>query len=254
MSCSNKKYDTLKKIENGYEFEYVFGDPMKTRIYTLKNGLKVYLSKYEDAPRLHILTTVKAGGKNDPKDNTGLAHYLEHMMFKGNKFFGTLDYDKEKPILDSIELFFNNYSKINDPDERKKFYKKIDSISNIASSYAIAGEYDKLISQIGGKKLNAGTHNDYTVYTVDIPSNEIGRFLEIEGLRFQQIVNRLFHTELEAVYEEKNRALDYDSRKSYEELMSKLFPNHPYGTQSVLGTVNHLKNPSITEIKNYFDS
>ena len=74
MSCSNKKYDTLKKIENGYEYEYVFGDPMKTRIYTLKNGLKVYLSKYEDAPRLHILTTVKAGGKNDPKDNTGLAH------------------------------------------------------------------------------------------------------------------------------------------------------------------------------------
>ena len=67
---------------------------MKTRIYTLKNGLKVYLSKYEDAPRLHILTTVKAGGKNDPKDNTGLAHYLEHMMFKGNKHFGTLDYDK----------------------------------------------------------------------------------------------------------------------------------------------------------------
>ena len=254
MSCSNKKYDTLKKIENGYEYEYVFGDPMKTRIYTLKNGLKVYLSKYEDAPRLHILTTVKAGGKNDPKDNTGLAHYLEHMMFKGNKYFGTLDYDKEKPILDSIELFFNNYSKIKDLDKRKKFYKKIDSISNIASSYAIAGEYDKLISQIGGKKLNAGTHNDYTVYTVDIPSNEIGRFLEIEGLRFQQIVNRLFHTELEAVYEEKNRALDNDSRKSYEELMSKLFPNHPYGTQSVLGTVNHLKNPSITEIKNYFDT
>ena len=73
-------------------------------------------------------------------------------------------------------------------------------------------------------------------------------------MRFQQIVNRLFHTELEAVYEEKNRALDNDSRKSYEELMSKLFPNHPYGTQSVLGTVNHLKNPSITEIKNYFDT
>ena len=254
MSCSNKKYETLKKVENGYEYEYVFGDPMKTRIYTLRNGLKVYLSRYEDAPRLHILTTVKAGGKNDPKDNTGLAHYLEHMMFKGNKYFGTLDYNKEKPILDSIELFFNDYSKIKDPTERKKFYKRIDSISNFASTYAIAGEYDKLISQIGGKKLNAGTHNDYTVYTVDIPSNEIGRFLEIEGLRFQQIVNRLFHTELEAVYEEKNRALDNDSRKSYEEMMSKLFPNHPYGTQSVLGTVNHLKNPSITEIKSYFDT
>jgi len=254
LSCSPQKYETKNKTEDGYNYEYVIGDPMKTRIYSLNNGLKVYLSNYENAPRVHVLTTVKAGGKNDPSNNTGLAHYLEHIMFKGNQYFGTQNYSKEKPLLDTIEKFFNTYSKIKNPIERVDFYKKIDSISNLASKFAIAGEYDKIMSRLGEKSLNAGTHNDYTVYTVDIPSNELSRFLELEGLRFQQIVSRLFHTELEAVYEEKNRALDNDDRKTYEELMRNLFPKHPYGTQSVLGTIEHLKNPSITEIKKYFQT
>ena len=251
-SCSPQKYETKKKNENGYEYEYVVGDPLKARIYTLENGLKVYLSNYKNAPRVHVLTSIKAGGKNDPKNNTGLAHYLEHIMFKGNQYFGTQDFEKEKPLLDSIEKYFNEYSKITDPKKRSLFYKKIDSISNEASKFAIAGEYDKIMSQLGEKGLNAGTHNDYTIYTVEIPSNELPRFLELEGIRFQQITSRLFHTELESVYEEKNRALDNDDRKTHEELMRNLFPSHQYGTQSVLGTIEHLKNPSITEIKKYF--
>ena len=254
FSCSPKKFETIKEKENGYEYKYVIGDPTNTRIYTLKNGLKVYLSNYINAPRVHVLTSIKAGGKNDPSDNTGLAHYLEHMMFKGNEFFGTQNYKKEKPLLDSIEKYFNDYSKIVDENKRNIFYKKIDSVSNLASKFAIAGEYDKIMSQLGEKGLNAGTHNDYTVYTVEIPSNELPRFLKLEGIRFKQIVNRLFHTELEAVYEEKNRALDNDNRKIYEDLLKNLFPTHPYGTQSVLGTIEHLKNPSITEIKKYFET
>ena len=101
-------------------------------MYTLDNGLKVYLSKFENAPRIHVFTAVKAGGKDDPENNTGLAHYLEHIMFKGNKFFGTKDYEKEKPLLDSIEILFNRYAEISNNEERKRFYKKIDAISNKA--------------------------------------------------------------------------------------------------------------------------
>ena len=85
FSCSPKKFETIKEKENGYEYKYVIGDPTNTRIYTLENGLKVYLSNYIDAPRVHVLTSIKAGGKNDPSDNTGLAHYLEHMIFMGSK-------------------------------------------------------------------------------------------------------------------------------------------------------------------------
>lgn len=251
--CSNEKYLTKTSYSGGYKYEYVTNDPTQTRIYTLDNGLKVYLSHFEKEPRIQIFTAVKAGGKNDPENNTGLAHYLEHMMFKGNKFFGTKNYEKERPLLDSIEKLFNDYSKLDDENERKALYKTIDQVSNKAALFAIPNEYDKMISKLGGKGLNAYTTEDRTVYYVDIPSNEIERFLKLEGSRFKQIVNRLFHTELEAVYEEKNRSLDSDSRKIVRAAYQSLFPNHPYGKQSVIGTIEHLKNPSITEINNYFD-
>ena len=253
-SCKNQPYQTQTATSEGYTYEYVTDDPTQTRIYTLENGLKVYLSRFENAPRIHVFTAVKAGGKNDPKNNTGLAHYLEHMMFKGNQYFGTKDYEAEKPLLDSIEQLYNNYAKLADPEQRKAIYKNIDNLSNEAALLAIPNEYDKMISMIGGKRLNAYTTEDRTVYTVDIPSNEMERFITLEGLRFKQIVNRLFHTELEAVYEEKNRSLDSDIRKQYWALYQSLFPGHPYGEQSVIGTVEHLKNPSITEIRNYFDN
>ena len=93
LACQSieKPYKTKTAEEAGYAYQYVVGDPMSTRIYTLDNGLKVYLSDYEKAPRAHVYIPVKAGGKNDPSDNTGLAHYLEHMMFKGTDKFGKTD-------------------------------------------------------------------------------------------------------------------------------------------------------------------
>ena len=254
FSCNNEFHKTKTSTSGGYSYEFVSNDPTQTRIYTLDNGLKVYLSNFENAPRIHVFTAVKAGGKNDPENNTGLAHYLEHILFKGNKYFGTLDYEAEKPLLDSLENLFNDYASIENPRARAEHYKKIDAVSNEAAKFAIPNEYDKMISMIGGKGLNAYTTEDRTVYTVDIPANEMERFLTLEGFRFKQIVNRLFHTELEAVYEEKNRSLDSDFRKQYFALLQNLFPNHPYGTQSVIGTIDHLKNPSITEIKNYFNT
>jgi len=247
-------YQTKTAEEGGYAYEYVAGDPMKTRIYTLENGLKVYLSNYTNAPRIQVYIPVKAGGKNDPATNTGLAHYLEHMMFKGNDKFGTVNYEEEAVMLDSIEAMFNHYATLTDAEERKAYYANIDSYSNETAKLAIPNEYDKMMSLIGGKGLNAYTTEDRTVYTVDIPANELSRFLEIEGSRFSKIVNRLFHTELEAVYEEKNRSLDADGWKVFETLYKTMFKKHPYGTQTVIGTIDHLKNPSITEIKAYFDT
>ena len=254
-SCSSPQpYQTKTAEEGGYSYEYVEGDPSNTRIYTLENGLKVYLSHYANAPRVQVFIPVKAGGKNDPAESTGLAHYLEHMMFKGNDKFGTEDYAKESLMLDSIETMFNYYATLTDDAERKDYYANIDAYSNETAKLAIPNEYDKMIALIGGKGLNAYTTEDRTVYMVDVPSNELGRFLEVEGSRFRKIVNRLFHTELEAVYEEKNRSLDNDGWKVYENLYKALFTEHPYGTQTVIGTIDHLKNPSITNIKSYFDT
>jgi predicted Zn-dependent peptidase len=197
---------------------------------------------------------VKAGGKNDPATNTGLAHYLEHIMFKGTADFGTLDWKKESVYLDSVEHMFTHYGTLKDSIERVKYYKLIDQVSNEASKYAIANEYDKMVSELGARGTNAYTSEDRTVYINDIPANQLENWLQLEGNRFQKIVPRLFHTELEAVYEEKNRSLDNDYWKTFETLYSAIFTKHPYGTQTVIGTIDHLKNPSITEIKNYFDT
>lgn len=240
------------KDANGYSYESVDGDPTETRIYTLRNGMKVYLSVYRDKPQIFTLIPVRAGSKNDPHDNTGLAHYLEHMVFKGTSRIGTKDFKKEKVLLDSIERMFNRYRKIKDPAKRKLVYKQIDKISLEASQHAIANEYDKLISQLGGQGTNAFTSLDQTVYMNNIPSNQLRKWLEIEKERFGELVPRLFHTELEAVYEEKNGSLDEDRDKVMERLYAGLFKAHPYGTQTTIGTVEHLKNPSITEIKKYF--
>ena len=248
------KYQTKTGESNGYSYEYVTNDPLKVRIYTLKNGLKVYLSQYTDEPRIQTQIAVKAGGKNDPVTNTGLAHYLEHIMFKGTADFGTLDWQKESVYLDSIEHMFAHYGTLKDSLERVKYYKLIDQVSNEASRFAIANEYDKMVGELGALGTNAYTSEDRTVYINDIPANQLDNWLQLEGNRFQKIVPRLFHTELEAVYEEKNRGLDNDYWKTYEALFGAMFTKHPYGTQTVIGTIDHLKNPSITEIKKYFNT
>src|SRR5690606_10821718 len=140
-----------------------------------------------------------------------------------------------------------------DPTKKKNLYQTIDSLSYEASKWAIANEYDKMVSSLGAEGTNAWTWHEETVYTNKIPSNELEKWMKLESERFSKVVLRLFHTELEAVYEEFNRAQDNDFRKESYALMDLLFPNHPYGQQTTLGTSEHLKNPSMVAIHNYFD-
>lgn len=235
-----------------YKYETLPSDPLKARIYTLSNGLKVYLSVYKEEPRIQTFIAVRVGSKNDPKETTGLAHYFEHMMFKGTPNFGSLDWSKEEPLIQKIELLFEAYRAETDPGKRKAIYHTIDSISFEASKLAIPNEYDKLMTAIGSQGTNAGTSNDYTVYMENIPSNELENWAIIEADRFSRPILRLFHTELETVYEEKNMSLTNDGRKASEMLMKGLFPNHPYGQQTTLGEAEHLKNPSMKNIREFY--
>ena len=239
-SCSKYKYESVK------------GDMAQARIYTLENGLKVYLSVNKEEPRIQTYIAVRTGSKNDPAETTGLAHYLEHLMFKGTSQFGTNDPEAEKPLLDEIEKRYEAYRKLTDPEARKQAYHEIDSISQVAAKYFIPNEYDKLMAAIGAEGSNAYTSNDVTCYTENIPANEVENWAKIQSDRFMNMVIRGFHTELEAVYEEYNIGLSSDQRKLYYTISKMLWPNHPYGTQTTIGTQEHLKNPSITNIKNYF--
>jgi len=236
-----------------YTYDSVAGDPLRARIYTLDNGLKVYTTVYKDAPRIQTYIAVRAGSKHDPQNATGLAHYLEHMLFKGTDKYGTKDFAKEEPLLKEIEQLYEKYRQTKDEKQRKAIYHRIDSISGVAAQYAIANEYDKITSAMGAQGTNAHTWVEETVYENDIPANQLEKWIILEAERYRKPVMRLFHTELEAVYEEKNRGLDNDGNKAFEALMSGLFQKHTYGTQTTIGTIEHLKNPSIVEINNYYE-
>lgn len=235
------------------QYKYVTypNDPINVREYTLDNGLKVFMSVYKDAPKIQTYIAVRAGSKNDPAETTGLAHYLEHMMFKGTQKLGTRDWEQEKVYIQQIEDLFEAYRLFDDSLTRATIYHKIDSLSFVASKLGIANEYDKAMTAIGSTGTNAFTSNDYTMYVENIPSNELENWAMIEADRFQNLVLRLFHTELETIYEEKNMSLTKDSRKVNEAMFAALFPHHPYGTQTTLGRAEHLKNPSMRNIRNF---
>lgn len=239
---------------NGYKYRYVTNDPTSARYYTLKNGLTVILSPTNKEPRIQTYIATKAGSKTDPADHTGLAHYLEHMLFKGTNQFGSKDWAKEKPLLDQIDALYEKYNQTKDEAKRKEIYKEIDRVSGEAAKYAIANEYDKMMAGMGADGTNAFTSFEQTVYTEDVPSNVIDKFLAVQGERFREPVLRLFHTELEAVYEEKNRSLDDDGDKVFDMMFANLFPNNNYGKQTTIGTIEHLKNPSLHAIREYYNN
>ncbi|WP_040281837.1 M16 family metallopeptidase [Psychroserpens damuponensis] len=241
------------KDANGIAYETVTNDPTGLRLYTLENGLKVYLSKNVEEPKIQTYIAVRAGSNYDPKESTGLAHYLEHMVFKGTSEVGTVDWEKEKAYLDQISDLYEQHRAESDPDKKLALYKKIDEVSLEASNFSVANEYDKMTSSLGATGTNAHTWFEETVYKNKIPANELNKWLALESERFSELVLRLFHTELEAVFEEFNRGQDNDYRKSYAAMLEGLFPNHPYGQQSTIGVAEHLKNPSLVDINNYFE-
>ncbi|TYB76733.1 insulinase family protein [Bizionia saleffrena] len=260
-SCKNNNNEAgitakteVKKDVNGFAYETVANDPTGLRLYTLDNGLKVYLSKNTDEPKIQTYIAVRAGSNYDPKESTGLAHYLEHMVFKGTHKIGSLDWEKEKVYLDSISSLYEQHRAEQDPDKKLALYKQIDEVSLAASQFSVANEYDKMTSSIGATGTNAHTWYEETVYKNKIPVNELDKWLALEEERFSTLVLRLFHTELEAVFEEFNRGQDSDGRKAATAMLEGLFPNHPYGQQSTIGTAEHLKNPSLVDINNYFDT
>ncbi len=245
---------TAAQAQKSYTYVNVPGDPMETRIYTLDNGLQVWLSRNTDAPRVQTNIAVRAGSKNDPSDATGLAHYLEHMLFKGTSHIATADWAKESAVLTRISDQYELRRGTTDEAKRDAIYHVIDSLSTVAAGLAVPNEYDKMVKSIGARGTNAFTSTERTVYVNDVPSDELEKWMMIESERMQECVLRLFHTELETVYEEFNRGQDNDGRQAGQKLNALLYPNHPYGTQTTIGTGEHLKNPSMVKIHEFFNN
>ncbi len=176
-------------------------DPLEVKELKLKNGLTVWMNEDHSQPKVFGAVVVKAGAKDCP--NTGIAHYFEHMMFKGTDKIGTIDYASEKILLDSIALKYDELATTSDETKRKTIQKEINNLSIKASDFAIPNEYDRLISKYGGSGLNAGTSYDMTVYFNEFSPQYFRQWAEINSERLLNPVFRLFQSELETVYEEK---------------------------------------------------
>ncbi len=247
-------YRWQEATSGGYTYRYVTNDPTHSRFYTLRNGLTVILTHSNKEPRIQGYVAVKAGSKTDPATNTGLAHYLEHLMFKGTDKYGTQNWEKEKPLLDQVDALYERYNSTTNEAERKQIYRQIDAVAGEASKYSISNEYDKMMTEMGAKGTNAFTSFEQTVYQDDVPASSLYKYLAVQAERFRNPVFRTFHTELEAVYEEKNISMDNSEMQVLETLLANLFRKHNYGQQTTIGTVQHLKNPSLVEIRKYFNT
>jgi len=228
-------------------------DGMGVTIHRLANGLTVYLSPNKGEPRVSARVVVRAGSKNDPADSTGMAHYLEHMLFKGTSRLGTLDFEKERPHLERIRALYEDLFKTKNEAARAKIYEEIDAANGLASAFAVPNEFDRFYRGIGAEGLNAYTSDEQTVYVVSIPANRLEAWARVEAERFKSPIFRLFQTEIETVYEEKNRSMDNAERILGDELESRLFKKHPYGQQPTLGSIEHLKNPSLAKMYAFYE-
>ncbi len=229
----------------------IAGDTAKVTIHRLSNGMTVYLSPDAQEPSVVAHIAVRAGSRNDPRLSTGLAHYLEHMLFKGTTQLGTLDYAKEKPHLDKIASL---YADLRKPGaQRDKILKEIDQETQATAELAVPNELEQMYARIGITGLNAFTGSDMTVYVTEVPKNRLVQWATVEASRYSDAVFRLFWPELEAVYEEKNRSMDAPSSRVTEAFLRALFPEHGYGWSSTLGEIDHLKNPAYGDMVAFFN-
>lgn len=224
---------------------------LQVREHKLSNDLTVWLNEDHSQPKIFGAVVVKAGAKDSP--NTGIAHYFEHMMFKGTDKIGTIDYESEKVLLDIIAEKYDALADTDDPKMRAHLQQIINDLSVRAAEYVIPNEFDRLITRFGGTKLNAGTSYDYTLYFNTFSPQYIVQWAEINSERLVNPVFRLFQSELETVYEEKNMYGDTMASLAIEKLTERYFYPHPYA-YPIIGSAENLKNPRLSEMRNFFDT
>ncbi|MFO7721893.1 MAG: insulinase family protein [Bacteroidales bacterium] len=222
-------------------------------VYRLPNGLTVILHSDPSQPQVTGMVVVRTGGKNDLPEATGMAHYMEHMLFKGTTKIGTTDWGRESVHISRIFELYDSLALAKDPQEKERIQQRINEESVAANQYAIPNELDRILKEMGSTGINAGTGPDYTVFYNIFPPHQMDRWLEVYSHRFVSPVFRSFQAELEVVYEEKNMYADMFFMQLFEEFNRNFYKVHPYGQQPLIGTMDHLKNPSLTKMREFYE-
>ncbi|UJP66761.1 M16 family metallopeptidase [Mongoliitalea daihaiensis] len=232
----------------------LFAQQLPIETYQLPNGLTIYLHEDKTRPEVLGAVVVNGGAIWDPADATGMAHYLEHMLFKGTTEIGTVDFEQESIHLAKIDSLYEELGKTRSEELRKAIQLQINEQNLLASEFAVANEFDRLINSIGGKGLNAFTSHDMVMYYNTFPPHQLEKWSEIYSHRFMNPVFRMFQSELETVYEEKNMYMDDQTYKLIESFDRAFYKNHPYGQRDILGEIEHLKNPSLKRMYEYYQT
>ncbi|MDL2303720.1 insulinase family protein [Bacteroides sp. OttesenSCG-928-D19] len=222
------------------------------KAFKLKNGLSVFVWEDDTQSDVYGIVGVRAGSVNDPEQYTGLAHYLEHLLFKGTQKIGSINWEEEKPIYEQIIAKYDEMANEPDGEKKKAINQEINELTIAAAKVSVSNEFSNLMESMGGKQVNAGTIYDYTYYHNSFPAYQINKWLEISSQRLINPVFRTFQTELETVYEEYNRSQDNPARAVQSYWLGKAFEGHPY-SRSVLGLPEHLKNPRISELIKFYN-
>ena len=223
--------------------------------YTLKNGMKVYLWVDKDWTDVYGQVTVRAGSIDEPADFTGLAHYLEHELFKGTQQIGALNWEKEKPLYEEIISLYDECAAAGfakNEAKKEELIKKINEKSIETAKLSRDDDFSTLIQGIGGYDLNAYTNFDETAYHNAFPTHQMEKWLTIYTDRLINPVFRSFQAELENVFEEYNMRMPNVDAQQSQALFEHAFKGTPYA-RDVIGTVEHLKNPSMSPMIKFFN-
>ena len=221
--------------------------------YKLANGLTVMLWEDHDQPDVTGYVAVRAGAMDEPAEYTGLAHYLEHMLFKGTQRIGALDWEKEKPHYEEIIRLYDEYAETTDEAKRLELTKKINEESIEAAKYATVEDFFVLLDGIGATGVNAFTSYDMTCYHNSFPAANMYKWLTIFSDRLIDPVYRTFQAELENVFEEYNMYQDNVGTHTRQNLFRKLYEGHPY-ERDVIGLPEHLKNPRLSKLIEFYNT
>ncbi|MDN4165907.1 insulinase family protein [Cytophagales bacterium LB-30] len=225
---------------------------LRVEHFTLQNGLKVYLNQDTTASNVFGGILVRAGSIHESPDATGISHYLEHMLFKGNRKFGTTDFESENVHYQNIINLYRELEKASGR-KRKKIQEQINAESIAAAKYGLPNEFSTLMKSIGSTQVSAFADYDVTFYYSYFPAHNIEYWLDINAERMINPVFRTFQSELEVVYEEKNRWDDDYENAVYVASLELLYPDYTYGLWPTIGKTEHLKNPSLTKMHEFFN-
>ena len=230
----------------------------KVQEYHLENGATVLLVERHNSPTVAAYISFRVGGVNEPNSARGVAHLLEHMLFKGTKTLGTKDYQKEKPYLDKIKAVGQQIDRLkNDPAaDQQQLQQLRDELATLQQEHrklVVKNEFSRIYAENGGVGYNAFTGKDSTTYLINLPSNKLELWAAIESDRLANAVFREFYTERDVVHEERRRS--YESSPGglmYETLLATAYKVHPY-RNPVIGWNSDIDNLDPDEIRDFFD-